>query len=220
MSGDRKEKNSERIEIRLPYTAKNRFLEACRRAGDTPSQVLRSAITAYSDTIEAAERQQLKQDLKMKLINNPLKAASMLAASAATALFLVTAPSAADDSLFDTFDHNNDGELTKIDLPKEISTILNALDRDKSGSITKSEFTPFTQFPLISLPGSLDELAPINDDKTIKLGGDTLESSNITLVSIDMSEAGRVVISREKLTMDELEALNLNKIIIEDATVQ
>jgi len=72
------EKLSDRIEIRLHSSVKQRFLTACKRTGDVPSDVLRAAMKGYIETVEAAERPTLTKELSMKLIENPLKTLAAL----------------------------------------------------------------------------------------------------------------------------------------------
>lgn len=91
------EKLSERLEIRLHLSAKQRFLAACRRAGDTPSDVLRAAMKGYVETVEAAEQPNLTKELSMKLIHNPLKTLAALGTSIAAAVMFTASPSIADD---------------------------------------------------------------------------------------------------------------------------
>jgi len=71
------EKHTERIEVRMGTTLRNQFLATCKRVGDTPSDVLRAAMATYVEDMKLAERKTLKQELTMKLIHNPLKAAGM-----------------------------------------------------------------------------------------------------------------------------------------------
>lgn len=96
MTGKRPEKLSERMEVRLPYSDKRRFLTACRRMGDVPSDVLRAAMTDYVARVEAAARPKLTEELTMKLVRNPLKAFGSAAALSLGAVLFAAQPSAAD----------------------------------------------------------------------------------------------------------------------------
>lgn len=90
------EKLSERLEIRLPHSVKQRFLAACKRAGETPSDVLRTAMNGYIAEVETIEHQTFIQELTMKLVQSPLKALAMTGTSIAAAIMFTAAPSVAD----------------------------------------------------------------------------------------------------------------------------
>ncbi|MEO9970254.1 MAG: energy transducer TonB [Hyphomonadaceae bacterium] len=94
---DPPEKLSERLEIRLHHSVKQRFLAACRRTGDVPSDVLRAAMKGYIETVEAAEQPSLAKELSMKLIRNPLKTLTTLGTSIAAVIMFTAAPSVAED---------------------------------------------------------------------------------------------------------------------------
>ena len=96
-NNDHPEKLSERLEIRLHYSVKQRFLAACRRTGDVPSDVLRAAMKGYIETVEAAEQPSLAKELPMKLIHNPLKTLAALGTSVAAAVMFTATPSVAED---------------------------------------------------------------------------------------------------------------------------
>ena len=96
-NNDHPEKLSERLEIRLHHSAKQRFLAACRRTGDVPSDVLRAAMKGYIETVEAAEQPSLAKELSMKLIHNPLKTLAALGTSVAAAVMFTATPSIAED---------------------------------------------------------------------------------------------------------------------------
>ena len=94
---DHPEKLSERLEIRLHHSVKQRFLAACRRTGDVPSDVLRAAMKSYIEKVEAAEQSNLAKELSMTLIRNPLKTLTTLGTSIAAVVMFTAAPSVAED---------------------------------------------------------------------------------------------------------------------------
>lgn len=143
MTTDRREKLSERMEIRLPYSDKRRFLDACRKAGDVPSDVLRTALRDYVARVETADHLSLAEDLSMKLVRNPLKSLGMAFASTVAAIGFAAQPSLADDLLFESYDRNEDGELAEGEVGRDI---IELLDRDRSAAIDPSEFQPVTLF--------------------------------------------------------------------------
>ena len=160
------EKQTERIEVRLGLTLRDRFLAACKRAGDTPSDVLRAAMSTYVEVVELAERNTLRQELTMKLIRNPLKAASIAGAGLVATILFGAAPSMADDSFFDQLDKNGDGylssdetnlledvqnkiDITQVNLPEgyDASDIVSierldykSYDTDGDGRFSREEF--------------------------------------------------------------------------------
>ena len=212
----RGKKNSERLEIRLPLDLKSRFLTACKRAGDTPSQVIRTALEAYSSTIEAAEQKQLRQDLKMKLVNNPLKAVAMFGAAITGAILLVSAPSAADEDLFDALDSNKDGELTEVDTLAQTKYLLQALDEDQSQSISKDEFRSRYSYAHVQLSKKLRDIAEFHEDGNFMLPSDSLQYTDMTLVKIDMSQPGKIFIEKEKIVLGPGVEVVAHKFIYED----
>lgn len=94
----RKEKLSERLEIRVHHSVKTRFLNACRKAGDTPSDILRAAMQDYIQTVDKAERLNPIRELSMTFIDNPLKTLGAMGAGVVAVIAFSAAPSAADQA--------------------------------------------------------------------------------------------------------------------------
>ncbi|GGY47235.1 EF-hand domain-containing protein [Parvularcula lutaonensis] len=106
----RPEKKSESLEIRLPYSQKQAFMEACRERGVTASDVLRSFI---ADDLESqAAPPQEERTWSMTLKNNPLKTAASLAGAALAAAAFGAGASFADDEVFSAYDKNGDGVIS------------------------------------------------------------------------------------------------------------
>ena len=215
------EKQTERIEVRLGVTLRDQFLGACKRAGDTPSDILRAAMSDYVGKVELAERKTLKQELTMKLIHNPLKTATMaLTSLAAFALF--AAPSSADERLFKALDENGDGVLTEQDsvIGEEV---MHALDDDHSKSVTRDEFTTRVVYgELVSIdtlyghpePEDWYDWSEEQQDAYIAAlpQYDPVEQA---LVTVDFSQIGEVHIIRKPMPEFELGAeFPYKKIII------
>ena len=150
---NRPEKNSERVEVRATYTLKQRFLNACKTAGQTPSEALRDAMADYILRVEATGKPTFFQELTMKLIHNPLKTAGMALTSLA-AFALIAAPSSADERLFSSYDKDKNGQITEAEIDAEA---IAALDTDQSGSITLQEFTPISHRETITDKVSLTD---------------------------------------------------------------
>ena len=197
----RPEKNSERVEIRLTYSLKQRFLAACKRAGDTPSEALRGAMADYILQVDAAGKPNFFQELTMKLIHNPLKTATMALTSLA-AFALVAAPSSADERLFKALDENGDGALTQTDSAIG-DEVIYALDEDDSKSVTLDEFKLYSAYGV---------MVAIDDLPSIRISEDSSELTDEerkarakevfleqTLISIDLSQIGKVKIVKEPM---------------------
>lgn len=231
------EKQSERLEVRLSASLRDQFLLACKRAGQTPSDVLRAAMSDYVEKVELAERKTLHQELTMKLIHNPLKAASMALASL-TAFALLAAPSSADEKLFKTLDSNGDGVLTEKDTAPLEKVIL-ILDEDGSDSITLDEFRTMARyghlFDASQVNGKIELQAKrlVIDDNTNEavFSGDVdriwtpgNDASRIpspqniigSLVTIDLTTPGEVRFKTEEMTMRELVDIGeLDRLVIQ-----
>lgn len=108
----RPEKKSESLEIRLPYSQKQAFMEACRERGVTASDVLRAFI---ADDLERSARAREPRSWTMTFRNNPLKTAAGLAGTTLAAATFGTGISLADDEIFDAYDRNGDGAITYLE---------------------------------------------------------------------------------------------------------
>ncbi len=136
----RQEKKSESIEIRLPYSQKTAFIEACREQGLSASEALRNQIDFFMN--------QNKKPRRLSLIGAPLnmlerhkKKTFTAVAGTATVMSLAFAmPSAADNSVFKSFDRDGNGVLTAGEISANDSAVFSILDKDKSGKITPDEF--------------------------------------------------------------------------------
>ena len=99
MSKPRKEKKSEMIEVRIPYSKKQAFMKACEEEGITASHAIRTFIDVYLKRSRRMKVKQVAQELSMTLIRNPIKTTGTLgtAIAATVAVFAITAaPSVAD----------------------------------------------------------------------------------------------------------------------------
>lgn len=235
------EKQSERLEVRLGPSLRDRFLAACQRAGDTPSAVLRHAMAEYVSSLDLAERKTLTQELIMKLIHNPLKMAGMALTSLA-AFTLMAAPGSADEKLFKALDSNGDGVLTKTD-NAPLDKVVFVLDEDNSDSITLDEFRIAARYARIFARPQADGAFQVQADQVTmneaanraeyagRVGfkwartasGDqpdfiTEDGADIvsSLVTIDLSAPGEVRFKTQTLTIAELTAIDrLDRVIIE-----
>jgi len=91
MSEKRPEKKSETLEVRLPHSKKEAFMEACERDGITASHAMRSFIDAYLKRSHRVQLKQIIQDTTMTLIKNPAKTTGgLLALTLGTFAFLAS----------------------------------------------------------------------------------------------------------------------------------
>jgi len=97
MTDKRKEKKSETLEVRLPYSKKEAFKAACEREGITASHAMRTFIDAYLKQSRQRKLKQISQEITMKLFQNPLKTAGAVGAALTGAVLLTAAPSMAED---------------------------------------------------------------------------------------------------------------------------
>lgn len=117
----RHEKQSESLEVRLGYTTKRAFMEACRERGMTASEVVRQFVEAYP--VRPARRPWVR--LPTKLTEYPMNIAltAMLVTSLAASTFLPSQMATADrddpERSFSHLDPDGDGYFTRLDLYRE-----------------------------------------------------------------------------------------------------
>jgi hypothetical protein len=113
-------KKSEMLEVRLDYETKRNFLDACRRAGRTASDVVRESVLSFIDRESARPDAQPEPGKLLTMIPRPIRrkrylaAAAGVAGAAGIALFSAL-PSAASPDLkaaFQKIDRNGDGVVT------------------------------------------------------------------------------------------------------------
>ncbi|MEM1379926.1 MAG: hypothetical protein AAGH41_04790 [Pseudomonadota bacterium] len=206
----RPEKKSESLEIRLPYSQKRAFMEACRERGVTASDTLRQFI---ADDIEALERANAPRTWSATVRNNPLKTAAGAAGAALAAAALGTAPSFADDDVFSRFDRNGDQQVSYSEFLNELGSALgqpappapagvaaplppapgdtherlfSALDADGSGALTTEEFAPEDE-----IFKRTDNVLAINGQETRLLG--------VEFYTYDLTERGSVSVKLSAL---------------------
>ncbi|MEL7040201.1 MAG: hypothetical protein AAGL90_01680 [Pseudomonadota bacterium] len=132
----RREKKSETLEIRLPYSQKQAFMAATRKRGETASQALRRLISTYIEEARLAENPAAVQVASMTLARHRLKTI----ATAIGATSIAALPSAAHATAFEQLDANQDGVLTEGDIaPGHDAALISRLDTDGSGSLSPSE---------------------------------------------------------------------------------
>lgn len=119
----RREKQSESLEVRLGFDAKQAFMEACREKGLTASEVVRDFVQAYPAT--AATSPRLGTRIQSKLTEFPMNfaaSAAMMAMLGASAL-LPTQAATADhndpERSFASLDADGSGSFDLMELYAE-----------------------------------------------------------------------------------------------------
>lgn len=209
----RREKKSESLDIRLPYQQKQDFMAATKQQGETASQVLRAFISDYIEEARLAEQPSKVQEISMTLARHRFKSIAT-AAGAAIGVFSVTAlPSAADSTVFDHLDKNNDGILTEGEIaPGYDADIIEKLDTDGSGGVSQAE-----------LEAAGNEIVINRDHSETSDDGETVQRKTIKVIKFGAAEDGeihgevktevkkQVIVQRtgsgEELSEAELEAL-------------
>ena len=96
MTMKRPEKKSETLEVRIPHSKKQAFMEACEHQGITASEAVRTFIDAYLKRSRRAKLNEIAKDIAMKLFDHPIKATSSVTALTLGALALTAGPVVAD----------------------------------------------------------------------------------------------------------------------------
>lgn len=147
----RREKKSESLDVRLPYSVKRRFMEAARSRGETASDAVRRFIATYLDDPAQADPQPFWSDWIMTAQRNLKKTAAVTACLAAGAFALtMLAPASAEDALFKTLDRNSDGQLRPGEIAPDDQDVFSVLDLNRDGVISPSEFVTETSMESVT----------------------------------------------------------------------
>ncbi len=117
----RREKQSESLEIRLGYSAKQAFMDACREKGLTASEVVRDFVESYPVERQAAPGPRFFN----KLTEFPMSMAAStllmftLGASALLPAQTANANNHDPEASFASIDHDGDGSFDLLDLYRE-----------------------------------------------------------------------------------------------------
>lgn len=133
----RREKKSETIEVRVSYSEKLAFMEACKQAGTTASQAIRSYIGDVLSPTSRSERQ----------VSQIAAGIVMLLLVAALGLMFLTkgnAPATAADRVMAALDTNGDGVITLGDGDEKLDQntvrwLIESTDQNSDGRVTREE---------------------------------------------------------------------------------
>lgn len=195
----RDEKKSESLEVRLPYSQKIAFMEACKEEGITASEALRAGIDEFLATREGQSQQssQFKDVVTLMKANPKKTVSSLIALSIGSALF-ATMPSAAQDELFAQYDKNKDGVLTVGEISENDGKVFDVLDKNKDGQITADEFQREAE-----VSQTLDAIEKDEDGNDVRI-----ITYELTKVSLKEEGKAHVMVSRwaESVDMDATQA--------------
>lgn len=208
-----REKKSETLEVRLPYSTKKAFMKACAQNSSTASDAVRQFIDAYIARSGRISLQQLIKEMTMKLSRNPKKVTGILAAATAGAIVFGTLPSAADPAAFDKLDANGDGVLTEGEIaPGQDSRIIAVLDEDGSGDVSRDEFDSKSTVVKVRKNMELDndvQVSIIEGTRSeIKIDGDNGRIDILTAGDAELVEGDgpvRVILNR-RIVLDDKDA--------------
>jgi len=137
----RNEKKSESLDVRLPYSVKQRFMAQAKARGETASEAVRNFIEAYLDASAAGELPIPKRSFVTMVKPHAKKIAGMAGAAIGGAFILTLLPTAAAaEAVFELFDENTDGVLTEGEIAPNDTPLIQILDRDGSGGVSIDEF--------------------------------------------------------------------------------
>jgi len=149
MTDKRREKKSESLEVRLPYSVKRAFMRATKRRGETASEAVRQFIDQYLEEAAQAETPSALSEITMTVTKNPRKTLAMALSAAAAAFTFAALPSAADDGVLALLDMNGDKVLTRSDFEtmqggdEAFEAIAEKADKNAGGQISEAEFATF-----------------------------------------------------------------------------
>jgi hypothetical protein len=150
----RREKKSEMLQVRLPYSLKLDFMARCAAAGTSASDVVRGLIEDWMAREAGGDRHPAPalvplqgapvRSPKVTLMQIVRRSSHMTAAAfvvGLAGLAVLAPPSEATPEGFTALDRNADGVLTAADFPGEFGNrIVEALDTNKDGEVTPDEF--------------------------------------------------------------------------------
>lgn len=161
-----REKKSERLEIRLGYTEKQDFSNACDSQGDTPSGALRRFISGYVRRADTDMMSEANRRLRRRYggLTVGLVLLSGIAIAGLMAWTLGSGDVISDDQIFTARDVDGDGELS-LEEHKLLNepdgrpnAVMKVLDLDASGTLSASEF---------QASGRMVFMANVSDTQTI-----------------------------------------------------
>lgn len=146
MTEPKKEKNSERLEIRLPYSKKQAFMDACENQSDTPSHAIRRFINSYIRRTDSDEIGHWFGALKRRL--RPVSLLALLVVSISGLAIWnsqKSEPNVIDKAaLFAAYDKDQSGFIERGEIATGANDIhlFEVLNNDGDDLISLDEFMP------------------------------------------------------------------------------
>ncbi len=207
------EKKSERFEVRLPFSKKQAFVEACEEQGDTPSEAVRRFIHTYLRRAREDNMGMVRRSLRYKARQNwvfgtagvmALAAMSIIGPQGCASLDMKRALTAKQD-LFAAYDKNGDDLLGRGEIALNDKALHDVLDLDDSGDITFDEFV---------VKGRMQISQSLSNDKP-KLARDF---KNRKLVVFDLNDSEEPVLSVWRVDLNDGEVNdNMDRLVHRDS---
>lgn len=157
------EKKSETIEVRMGYSQKRSFMDACKRNGKNASNVIRDYVDAYV----APKPGPNGLSVLKKWVLVPVGFLTLLTVTVGLGLGSLTFSPETSASLFTSLDTNADGVISQADIHEgnvaTVSQFLQWADADADGEISKDEFKSVKTFDASSL--GLSDRGEVADGK-------------------------------------------------------
>jgi len=209
---DRPEKKSERFEVRLPYSKKQDFVQACEDQGDTPSSAVRRFIDSYvrradADTMKMAVRSLPKlavrrwRQLFAVLI---IVCGFMMLAWFAFGFAIASNSKWKAKGLFAEYDKNKNGLIEVGEITENDEHLHRVLNIDGKLGISEAEFfTKGTMHWKFVDPNNQEVLK--NDKgllthrritrRTNIIGDDTIKDYKTNYVKFDLTASENIILS-------------------------
>lgn len=137
----REEKKSESLEVRLSYSQKIAFMEACKKEGLTASEALRAGIEGFLEEHSQQSQSTFQiKDVVTLMKRNIKKTLGTAGAVAAGGMLMLATPVVASDEMFERLDRNSDGVITSGEISANDSAVFEILDTNNDGEISLAEF--------------------------------------------------------------------------------
>lgn len=191
------EKKSERFEVRLPFSKKQAFVQACENQGDTPSEAIRRFIHTYLRRAEQDDAGMARRTFRQRTRQNLTFGLTGVIAIAAVALFGPQSCASLKaqnyeskrQALFATYDADGDGELKLGEISANDKGLHDVLDIDDSQTISLSEFFIKGRMQLVtSFEGKAD------------VQGNIIASRK--LIEFDLSDANKIILNKWRVDPD------------------
>jgi len=221
------EKKSERFEIRLPFSKKQAFVEACEAQGDTPSEALRRFIHTYlrrseEDSLGPARRRlryKARQNWVFGLSGVLAIGAMSIAGPQGCASIKAQKIESQRQALFAAYDKDGSGALERGEVTSNDKALHDVLDIDDSGGISLKEFLPKgrMQVALLGPDPKKDGSKPLDNRKLVMF--DLNDRDKPVLSSWSVNDSNGAVTDKMDRIIYRDDVTNKVRVHFKDATV-